>query len=135
MPQATGHNGRVSPVPASSLIDHPRATRAGRVALLLLLVVISWLALRTGPGPEISTGTDKLDHMAAFAALAATAVLGWRRPLAAALALVGYGVLIELLQSQIPGRTAEVADVLADAIGIGVGLAVFALAARIASRR
>ena len=102
--------------------------KAGRLVLVLLLIVISWLALRTGPGPEISSGTDKLDHLAAFAALAVAAVLGGGRPWWAFFGLLAYGVLIELLQSQIPGRTAEAADVLADALGIALGLGLVAVA-------
>jgi VanZ family protein len=43
--------------------------------------------------------------------------------------LLAYGVLIELLQSRIPGRSAEAADVLADAIGIALGLSAYALVA------
>ncbi len=128
MPQAGPHNDRVTPQAPPSLLDHPLAIKAGRIALVLLLIVVSWLAWRTGPGPEISTGTDKFDHLAAFAALAVAAVLGWRRPIWTFLGLLAYGVLIELVQSQIPGRTAEAADVAADALGIALGLVGVALA-------
>ena len=37
------------------------------------------------------------------------------------LALLAYGAAIELLQLQVPNRSAEWADLGADAIGIGLG--------------
>jgi VanZ family protein len=105
------------------------AVTGARLTWFLMLTVISWLALRSGPGPEISTGADKLDHVAAFFALAFAAALGWGRLGATFFGLLAYGVLIELLQSRIPGRSAEAADVLADAIGIALGLSAYALVA------
>jgi len=129
VPQAGRHNDRVIPHAPSNWLDHPLAVTGARLAWLLMLIVISWLALRSGPGPEISTGADKLDHVAAFFALAFTAALGWGRLRATGFGLLAYGVLIELLQSRIPGRSAELTDVVADAIGIALGLAAFALVA------
>ncbi|WP_240648546.1 VanZ family protein [Variovorax beijingensis] len=41
--------------------------------------------------------------------------------------LVGYGVLIEVLQSFTPNRSAEVSDVVADAMGIIVGRLIAAM--------
>ena len=38
------------------------------------------------------------------------------------LIMLGYGVLLELVQSFIPERTAELKDVLVDAVGIGLGV-------------
>ena len=97
--------------------------------MALLLVIVSWLAFRSGATPGPSIGWDKLDHCAAFAALALNAVLVWRYERAAgiAVALGAYGVLIELVQTQIPGRSGEVADVLADVLGITIGLALAGL--------
>jgi VanZ family protein len=106
----------------STIID---ATRAWRRLLALLLVGVTALALLPAPkvGPDL--GWDKFNHLAAFAALSFSATLGWRGPrplqIGVLLALLGYGGLIELLQMFVPNRSAEWSDLLADAIGIGIG--------------
>lgn len=46
------------------------------------------------------------------------------------LALLAYGGLIEMVQSQIPSRTAAWDDLLADAVGIAGGLLLAALLRR-----
>lgn len=108
--------------PLSAIID---ATRAWRRLLALLLLAVSVLALLPAPraGPDL--GWDKVNHLAAFAALSFSAMLGWRGPrplqIGVLLALFGYGGLIELLQMFVPNRSAEWSDLLADAIGIGLG--------------
>ena len=106
-----------------------RVTRVAPLSMALLLVIVSWLAFRSSATPGPSIGWDKLDHFAAFAMLALNAVLVWRYESAAgiAAALWVYGVLIELVQTQIPGRSGEVGDVVADALGITIGLALAGL--------
>ena len=60
-----------------------------------LLLAVAVLALMPAPPDSAGLGWDKLNHLAAFAALALCAVLGWRhqRPamLAVLLALLAYG--------------------------------------------
>lgn len=97
-----------------------------RALLTAAVLGVCWLAFRQHPLPTADTGWDKLNHFSAFAVLAFCAergfrLRGWRLP-GVPLALLAFGVLIELVQSQIPGRSAEVADVLADAAGIAAGL-------------
>ena len=111
--------------------------RAWRAAFWLLAAAVGLLALMPAPPDAASLGWDKLNHLAAFAALAACAVLGWRQapPLRRVLllaALLVYGAAIELLQTQVPNRSAEWADLLADALGIaaGAGLAAWWLRRR-----
>lgn len=91
-----------------------------------MLVAVSYLALTPDPPPYIDTGWDKANHLLAFGALAFTAMQAFApsrwKPGAVALALLVYGFLIELLQSLVPGRFGEFGDVLADALGIGLGL-------------
>jgi VanZ family protein len=103
--------------------------------LILLLLVISYLALSPAPPKTLDSGWDKLNHLAAFGCLAFCAFYGADhargRWLLAPLALLGYGVLIELLQSQLPPRSADAADVLADAMGIGLGLLCAAVLSRL----
>ena len=99
---------------------------AWQALLVLLLLVISYLAWAPAPPRALDSGWDKLNHLAAFATLAFTAWHSAARPrtrwLWAPLALLGYGVLIELVQSQLPPREADPADVLADACGLALGL-------------
>ncbi len=108
--------------PLSAIIE---STRAWRRLLALLLLGVSALALLPAPeaGPDL--GWDKFNHLAAFVALSFSAMLGWRGPrplqIGVLLALLGYGALIELLQMFVPNRSAEWSDLLANAIGIGLG--------------
>ncbi len=101
--------------------------------LALLLLFVSLMALMPKPPAAASSGWDKLDHVAAFAALAAVS-LQWRLLGAAGrlpptlavlgLALLAYGGLIELLQTLVPGRHGDWADLAADGVGVVLGLAV-----------
>lgn len=100
------------------------ATTGWRALLAAALLAICWLAFSAQPPPDLDTGWDKSNHLGAFAVLAFCAERGfgrqaWRRW---APALLGFGIFIELVQSQVPGRSAEVSDVLADAVGIGLGV-------------
>ena len=101
-----------------------------------MLVVATHLPNRIASLP--SNQTDKFVHVAAFAVLAwllATAwqaSVGWlnRRHLWFVwLTIVLYAVVDELTQLLV-GRTASVADWLADAVGAALGLFVFQLARR-----
>jgi len=107
----------------AALAGEPAAARWWRGLLLVLLCVITLLALAPAPPKDADLGWDKLNHFAAFAALAVVAARGYARaPLAVASGLLAYGALIELLQSLTPSRSAEWGDLFADGIGIGIGL-------------
>jgi VanZ family protein len=99
--------------------------RPWRWALLLLAALITVLAVVPAPPRQMDLGWDKLNHVAAFAALAVCAVFGWRSSRAARLlvllALLAFGAAIELMQLQLPNRAGEWTDLGADAIGIGLG--------------
>ncbi|MEO7937574.1 MAG: VanZ family protein [Burkholderiaceae bacterium] len=105
------------------------AVRFWRLALAALLVVV--LALSLLPlGPDApTTGWDKTNHLLAFSTLAVLGCLAYpgRTP-TTLLALLGYGALIEVLQSFTDYRSAEWADLLADALGLLVGWALLRLA-------
>jgi len=90
-------------------------------AIILVLALIP-------AAPELpSAGWDKGNHVLAFLVLT---VLGGRAyPNHIAIILVGavlYGGLIEVLQSFIPYRSAEWADLAADAVGAFLGRALLA---------
>ena len=99
-----------------------------RVLLVLLLAVVSVAALKPGSGaPSLGIG-DKVDHLLAFVSLAVAAALSWpatrRHGALAGIGLLAYGALIEIVQTQVPGRQGDVVDLAFDALGIGLGLAV-----------
>ncbi len=101
----------------------------------LALVVISYLALSPAPPQAADLGWDKLNHFSAFGTLVLLGGLAWPAGLGRlAWALLGYGGLIEILQTQVPGRSAEWADLLADGIGILLGLALTLVLRRLAGR-
>jgi len=104
------------------------SARTWRLALVVLMVAVSFLALSPRPPAGIDLGWDKLNHIAAFTALAFCAALGFRTTrrtlLAASGGLLVFGGLIEILQLTVPGRSSEWGDLLADAIGIAVGMAI-----------
>lgn len=117
-----------------ALSADPRAALFWRTVLALLLAVITWLALTPAPPPEAELLWDKLNHFAAFASLALVGFMGLqRRWVPVALGLLAYGGLIELLQSALPARVGSWADLLADGIGIGLGLLLAATVARLAA--
>ena len=97
-----------------------------RAVLLVLLALVSWFAFARVRFNDGDLPLDKVRHLLAFAALAWVAAQAFAGAHAAfvriALALLAYGVFIELVQSQIPGRLASGLDVAADAVGIGLGL-------------
>ena len=115
------------------LLD-PGARRAWRWLLALLMAAVCALAFDPVPSEALSTGWDKLNHALAFAPLGAVAVLAqspsrWRWVRAAA-AMLAFGGFIEVVQTRIPGRSGEVADLLADLIGLAVGLALLRIGLR-----
>ena len=98
---------------------------ACRVATVLAVLAVSWLALVPAPPPQADTGWDKANHALAFAVLALLAEGGWGpgRARAIAAGLMAYGALIEGLQTQLPPRCGDWADLMADAAGVAIGLA------------
>lgn len=97
-----------------------------RAVLVLLLAAITWLALSPAPPKTVNTGWDKANHALAFASLAFSAVWAlWQRPRqwpVLVAALLVYGVGIEIAQSFLPPREADWHDVVADGVGIALGL-------------
>ena len=88
-------------------------------------------------GPEIGN-SDKDGHVLAFVTLSFIARLGWSRrsAIAIAVALVVFGIFIELSQATpIVHRDADVWDVVADLVGVIVGLVIGSLALIVVRRR
>lgn len=98
---------------------------AGRVLFLTTTLLITDLALQPGlPTPPEIFGPDKIEHLLAFFVLTVLCRMGWpRRGWLMSGVLVAYGIGIELAQGSITlGRSASAADVVADLLGIGLGL-------------
>jgi VanZ family protein len=109
-----------------SLFTAPERRVLWRALLALLLAVITWLALSPAPPKSVDLGWDKANHLLAFASLAFSAVWAlWQRPrqwIWLVLALLAYGIGIEIAQSFLPPREADWHDVVADGAGIALGL-------------
>ena len=106
-------------------VVNAQATRRWRGLLLLLIAAVSYLALTPQPPAGVDLGWDKLNHVAAFTALAFSACRGFPDSrgtrLVVLCALLAFGGLIEVLQYFVPGRSSEWGDLLADVIGIASG--------------
>lgn len=111
------------------LIHHSRLWQ-GLLALTVLAIL--YLATAGSPRELPSTGLDKINHLLAFAVLAVQWRLAFPRMhrIGVILGLLSYGVLIELIQLPLPHRSAEGADIIADALGVALGLGVHALLVR-----
>lgn len=92
------------------------------------------------PPPALDAGWDKLNHVLAFAGPMFAGLAACRRPdlpsvARLAAALLAWGAALELLQGLLPPRQADVADLLADAVGLVVGAAAYAAARWLLSSR
>lgn len=97
------------------------------------MVAVTALMLLPRPPSAADTGWDKLNHVLAFAGpcfagLAALPRVTRQAAVQLAVGLVAWGGALELLQTQLPPRSGEWADLLADAVGVMVGGAAWALA-------
>ena len=93
-----------------------------RLAFAACLLAVLVLSLVPPSTPMPTTGWDKTNHLLAFSVMAALGCQAFRsRALRVLLGLLGYGVLIEVLQSLTPYRFAEWTDLLADALGLALG--------------
>lgn len=112
------------PMPSEPVPEVPLRWRVvARLALYGGIALVCLIALnphaRTTPG----VGWDKLNHLLAFTTLSLSA--WWAHPgvrWRAMLALFLFGLLIEVLQSTMPAHQAEFGDLLADVLGIAVGV-------------
>jgi len=71
--------------------------------------------------------SDKTLHFSGYALLAILPILGMRRKasaLWAAGSMVLLGLLLELAQNFVPGRSPEVADEVANALGVACGIVI-----------
>ncbi len=111
-------------------------TSLWRLGFWVALVVSYTLALLPQEmAPQIGRLSDKTIHFYAFGVLTLLLWFAYRlRYRVVAVWLLGYAVLIELSQYFTANRSAEVLDVVADVIGIGMGVAVLRIVGQIGGR-
>lgn len=112
-----------TPSPATHRI--PERIRTGaRITTVLATALILWATLTPGvspPGPDLPS-SDKVWHVLAFAVWAGLVRLAWRGPNWAVIAAGAvFGGAIEIIQP-LTGRSAELADLVADIAGCAVGV-------------
>jgi VanZ family protein len=98
------------------------------------IVLVGWLSLT--PRIEIPyqfSGADKLAHCLAYAWLAILPFFAFARmraALAEAFLMVPLGIALELAQRYIPGRDFSVADMIANSVGVALGIIIARYVAR-----
>lgn len=95
-----------------------------RLALLLSVIAIGFLATTSNSYPIPSAPSDKVNHMIAFIELTILTRLSWPglRAIWFAPVLLGFGVCIEAVQANLPYRDFSLTDIAADGAGILIGL-------------
>ncbi|MCG2580838.1 MAG: VanZ family protein [Marinobacter sp.] len=95
-----------------------------QLALFISIIAVLYLATTSQPYPMPSSPNDKINHLIAFTELTILARLGWPRLSGLWLAppLLLFGFTIEMIQFQLPYREFSLADLVADAAGVAVGL-------------
>jgi VanZ family protein len=113
----------------------PRSiTAAARVALLVAVAAVAWLATTDRAVPGLERLSDKVSHASAFLVLALLAERSFpegRFGAAKVLGLLAFGAAIEVVQYFLPYREASFLDLAADAAGIALYAAARPLLLRI----
>lgn len=92
-----------------------------RLIFIFTFAVVSFALLTQSPPKPTGLSfehADKVAHFTVFFVLTLTMHLAFRpRVWLGLLLMLGYGVLVEAIQHQVPGRGAEALDVVADMVG------------------
>ncbi len=90
-----------------------------KLALVLALIVVSYLVFSRPQYPQNIPGMDKVGHVGSFFMLSWLAYLAFMpRWYWLVLNAAIYGALIEIIQLQLPYRSGDVADFIADMSGV-----------------
>jgi VanZ family protein len=93
----------------------------------VLLAVVIFASLQPNFGPRVAHGFDKLEHLSAYLVLSLwfTGLVGRERYWVVVCGLLALGLSIEVLQGVMNvGRSAEALDMLANTVGVLVGLTI-----------
>lgn len=108
-----------------------------RAAVIAWVVIVTWASLIPLDGvPGAASVSDTLLHAVAYAVLGALLALAMRRPrpVVAWLAIVVFGLVIEVLQARTGYRSFEWRDLAADAAGAALGISLVVLVSGLRSR-
>lgn len=125
MPSHPSHPHRRLPSRIKAGLDRVLDCRPlWRIALGLSVLAILFLATTANPYPVPSSSSDKINHLAAFLELTILTRLAWPELRARWFVpgLLAFGLGLELIQANLPHREFSLADLAADAVGIGLGL-------------
>jgi len=92
-----------------------------RLFLIAAVAAITYLAMTRQEYPLVKDISDKASHIVAFYVLALLVDFSFPQKtfgLSKITGLLSYGLLIEVVQSFLPGRTPSLLDLLADGVGI-----------------
>lgn len=110
-----------------------RAPLVGLAVALAAQAVVLYAPRQPGPVPFVHA--DKVVHVGVFLVPAVLALLAGFRGRVVVGLLVAHAVVSEVVQARLlPGRSGDPADVLADVVGVGVGLLLALAADRRAAR-
>lgn len=100
-----------------------------KTSLILVLIGIAFLSLKSPTGGIEVKVNDKFGHLLAYCVLTVNAglLVSKNKWLFVALAAFSFSALMEYLQGFVPGRSVDWKDLLANAIGTGIGLVVLFL--------
>ena len=108
----------------NKILNNPLSQRLSVVALLAYGLLLAWLSLLpTVNVPEVLW--DKALHAAAylvFVALGAPVCREGRQVMVLGLIVLVYGGLLELAQNFVPGRYMSLGDLVANAVGVLLGM-------------
>jgi VanZ family protein len=96
-----------------------------QAASAMLVVAVIWGSLQTGVDLPLPSGADKAEHFGVYLFLAVwfTGLYPRSRYIVVAACLVGLGLAMEIGQYLMAtGRTADPRDVVANTLGVGLGL-------------
>ena len=119
------------------MINRGSIIALAKLAGSLAVVVIAILSLIPGSIRPHLVAQPKLEHVAAYLLTAAFLTLGYgkdRYPTLIAAGLSVYSVILEIAQLGIPGRHAQVLDVVSSSIGAVIGCSLAWIALRTLSR-
>lgn len=100
-----------------------------KTSLILVLLGITFLSLKPPAGGVEIKVNDKFGHLLAYCVLTVNAGLLFSKKhwLFVALAAFSFSALMEYLQGFVPGRSVDWKDLVANAMGTGIGLLVLLL--------
>ncbi|MCE9677952.1 VanZ family protein [Shewanella sp. AS1] len=90
-----------------------------KFALLLAVLVTSYLVFSRPNYPQVVPNMDKIGHLGSFFLLSLLTYLAFRPKWYGVTAILAlYALFIELVQSRLPYRSADSADFIADMCGV-----------------